>query len=379
MSEIELLGKMVSIDSIFPNEKKLALFTANYLRRNGFKVQLQKFGENRYNVLAERGKKGKAFLFYGHLDTVPIYGKWITNPFRLTKRGNRLYGRGSSDMKGGIAAMLEAVKRVDKNKRIKILLGSDEENISEGAWAAYKKKKSWFNDVGFILSGEQGYAGKIDSGGVGLITLGRRGRSVIRVDVEGVSVHGSLPSRGVNALTEVAKIGLAMEKLSLRKHECLPQETYFVRRIMGESTSLSIPDKALIDIDIHLVQPSTSKEVRSRIEKLIKGLKSSGVLDRRTKFKVSIKKRATPYLEPYYFSVKNPKIAKAMSIITKNFGRPKISYGTSVADENVFAMFGVPVITIGPKGRNVHAKNEFVYEDSMHELVRLYTLLIEGI
>lgn len=128
----ESLGKMVSIKSIFPNEKKFAMYMAELLKKNGFKVSAQKFGVRRYNIFAERGKGKSAFLFYGHLDTVPIYGKWETNPLKLTKKGDKYYGLGSSDMKGGIAAALEATK-LCKKRRIKILLCSDEENISEGA------------------------------------------------------------------------------------------------------------------------------------------------------------------------------------------------------------------------------------------------------
>ncbi len=372
-----ILADFVSVNSIFPNEGKFADLVAKRLKNEGFRVQKQIF-DGRINIFAERGKGRNSFLFYGHLDTVPVYGKWNTDPLRLTKRGKKLYGLGASDMKGGIAAMIEAV-RASKQRKVKILLCSDEENISRGIWEAVTRKRSWFNDVNFILSGEQGTSRK-HVGGVDVLTLGRRGRIVLKIDVTGESFHGSMPGKGVNAIEEASKIALELSKLKLRKHKYLPAESLFVRKLVGESTSLSIPENAYLEVDIHFVPPSTPKELQKKVNKLVTRMKRSGRLNRKTVAKVALKRRETPYLQPYFVYPNNPKIKRLVRLVEKNFRKPSLNYGTSVADENAIAsILKAPIVTIGPQGGNCHSKNEFVYEASMRELVRLYALMLDEI
>ena len=111
MNSLDLLKKLVSFNSVFPHEKELAHFLAEELKKLGFKVEMQQFDGNRYNVLASRGTVGKPVLLYGHIDTVPAYSYDHVNrdPFKLEEKDGKLYGLGAYDMKAGIAAMLKAV------------------------------------------------------------------------------------------------------------------------------------------------------------------------------------------------------------------------------------------------------------------------------
>lgn len=373
----DTLRQLVAFNSIFPNERKLALYAETVLKKNGFKVRRQMIGRNRYNLLAERGEKGKAILFYGHMDTVPVYGKWSTNPFRLTKKGDRLYGLGAIDMKGGLAAILEATKR-QTGRRIKILLCSDEECISTGAWKAVKERRNWFSDVAFCISGEPG-ASKSSIGGSNVVTLGRRGRVVISIDICGVSSHGANPKTGVNAIDEAAKIVRALNSFKLLKHKNLGSESIFARRIESGSTTLSVPEKAHIEVDMHMVPPTSTEMARDRFKKFIAVLAKRGAIDKCTRVTVSVKERETPYIEPFVDSINDTHVKRVVSAVRKHVGKPCINYGSSVSDDNVLAnALDVPVMIIGPRGGNMHASNEWVSEKDMAKLAELYSAIISG-
>ena len=110
-SEVEFLEKVLSIPSVNGKQDtgKLAEFLAGYLKDCGLSVSLQKVDENNVNVITIlQGKTKEQVIWNGHLDTVP-YGelsKWHTDPERPEVKNGRMYGRGSSDMKSGLAGMV---------------------------------------------------------------------------------------------------------------------------------------------------------------------------------------------------------------------------------------------------------------------------------
>lgn len=371
MSEKDILRNLVAIDSEFYKEKKIGAYLEKLMRSWGFTTKRDYLTKDRFNVLAEKGSGKKAILFYGHMDTVPLYGTWKSDALKLKESGDKLYGLGACDMKGGLAAMIESVKDV-KGRKLKLLFCVDEENISAGAWHVVKNQRKWFSDVNLIVTGEAGVTDK-NSGGSGVVTLGRRGRCVIVIEVKGISSHGAEPEKGISALNEAAKIALNITKLELRKHKKLGKESAFIREIRSRSTSLSIPETAYLEIDLHLVPPSTSSAMLRRVERFIAKLSKDGVLTKGTKTNIYIAKRDTPYLEPYEVNTKNPSVQKILGMLNRRYGKITISYGLSVADENVFASeLGVPVITMGPEGGNEHTANEWVSKSSLKEMVSIY-------
>jgi len=111
--------------------------------------------DGRPNILADNNKQGKSILCYGHTDTVGVVNGWSKKPFQLTIQGNRAFGLGAYDMKGGIAALLRAL--TNTHRHIKILFAVDEENISQGAWGVIEKRGKNFDDVELVLSAEPNF------------------------------------------------------------------------------------------------------------------------------------------------------------------------------------------------------------------------------
>ena len=378
MSVEDTLRELVGIDSSFPREGRMGKYIESRLRRSGFRVHRQYLSRGRFNILADRGTKSRPILFYGHMDTVPRYGNWRSDPFELTRDNDRLYGLGSCDMKGGISAILNAIT-LDTDRKIKLLFCVGEENISEGVWKAVIEKRNWFRNILFALSCEPGDS-KHYTGGANVVTMGRRGRTVIALDIRGLASHGANAQRGINAIDEAAKIAESVKKFRLLYNRRLGREGIFVSRLEGKATSLSVPDSAHMEFDIQLVPPSTVADAKRRVEMLVADMHARGRLHELTRVMVYVKKRETPYIEPYLNDTKNKTIRKILKVVKSTVGEPRLNYGSSVADDNVlFNSLKLPIVTIGPAGGNIHAQNEWVSRKSLGKLTRLYTALMREV
>ncbi|HIH88982.1 TPA: M20 family metallopeptidase, partial [Candidatus Bathyarchaeota archaeon] len=109
---VKKLEEMIAIPSVVKEEKELAHYLQAELDKLGYKTELHEVEPGRPNVYAKlKGKaKGKRLNFCGHMDTVPVVVGWETDPFKPVKKGNRLHGLGSNDMKGGIACTLNMLR-----------------------------------------------------------------------------------------------------------------------------------------------------------------------------------------------------------------------------------------------------------------------------
>ena len=376
--ELSLFESLIRIPSVFPNESALAEWLYNYLRDAGWNVRKQDVGENRFNVLAEKGNAPRALMLYGHLDTVPLYGEWDTPPFELTARGDQLFGLGASDMKGGIFVILEAVKSLPErlNKTIKLAFCVDEENDSLGAYAL--SRDPFLQDVALILVPEIGDARPKKAGAIS-VGLGRRGRVGISLAVPGISAHGANPELGVNAIHEAYKVIAALDAMPLIAHEKLGQSTQFIQEIRAKSGSLSLPDVCDVYLSRLLVLPETPEDALRDVQQYLDRLYAQGVLTPRRGKRVIAKlaERDTPYYQPYITDECLPIMQRLLQRV-QAFGEVCVGYGLSVADENIFgSLNNIPTVTLGPQGGNEHTANEWVSKQSLEERIAIYRDLIE--
>lgn len=374
---IELLKKLTGINSIFPGERLIAGFLFDYLLNLGFTVKKQYISSERFNLLAEKGSGEKAFMFYAHMDTVPVYGKWLADPFTLRVKGDKATGLGVADMKGGIAAILKAVENfVPDNYKLKVCFGVDEENFSEGAYKL--SLTDWLNDVKGILVPESSLpAGKSEKA-ASTITLGRKGRAVFTVKIYGRSAHGVEPEKGINAIEQAAKLAVAINQFEKILHPQLGENSFFIRRFEGKTLSLSIPDYAEIELDFHFVFPDTSETLKEKLRKFIASLYEKNWLKAAEKsFEIEFSYRPTPFLEPFVVSPEEPLVMIATKAVEKIYGEATYNYGQSVADENIFGSRGIPTLTIGPLADNHHSAEEWVSLFSLEKLAEIYRLILE--
>lgn len=386
MESMELLRRIVGIDSVFPHETELASLLAKELERAGFSVEMQEFnsdeGVKRFNVLATRGLGDrKPILLYGHMDTVPPYGYESAgrDPFHLEERDGLLYGLGAYDMKAGVAAIIQAVTQVRTDRQLKVMFVSDEESDSRGCYEA--ARSGFIKDAGFALAAEISDVHDV-SQPTRTITLGRRGRTQYELEVPGKSFHAARASEGISAISEAAKLAIEIDRMNetLPMHPELSQGHMFVRSFHSESVSLSLPDSAKLLVDRHLVPPENVESARLDIENRIRSLYEAGAMkgaDGRITT-VRMMPREVPYLMPYATPKDNPEVVRLGGAIRKTLGAEvAFNYGMSVADENLIAMQGVPVASFGPIGGGEHSNQEWVSKKSYLELIEVLKAFIE--
>ncbi len=209
MNILQLLKKLISIPSYVDeknNEKEIGDFIYKYLKQSPFpfKVEKQKVEGKRFNIIASDGAKPKLLLI-AHMDTVEPRGWQKHNPFKGTVKGSKLYGLGSMDMKGGMAAILTALNEFKKTKGLMVLFYCDEEYDFKGMKKFIKEYKI---SPQLAVSAEPTNL-KIWNGARGIIKVSFR--------VEGKTAPASRPDQGENVITGLVEAVKYLEK-TLKKY-----------------------------------------------------------------------------------------------------------------------------------------------------------------
>src|SRR5215469_17104834 len=210
MSEIvELLRQLVAIDSINPDlvpggagEEKIARFVADWFERAGLEVVWDEAAPGRPNVVGVvRGTGGgRSLLLNAHMDTVGVAG--MERPHNPRVEGNRLYGRGAYDMKGGLAAIMLAAAQARKlSLRGDVILTAvaDEEYASIGTESIVKR---WHADAA-IVTEPTALA----------LCVAHKGFVWLEITTQGRAAHGSRPDLGVDAIVKMGPVLLGLEHL----------------------------------------------------------------------------------------------------------------------------------------------------------------------
>lgn len=257
---VALTKDLLRFDTINPPglERDCAHMAARLLQDAGFSVEFFEYEKDRTSVVARAGgKAGKDPLcLTGHLDVVPLgTRKWSKDPFSGEADGDKLYGRGSSDMKAGVAAMLVAAlsfsKKLNDTPGLVLVLTAAEENgcIGSRHLAALPKL---MGKAGAIVVGEptSNYP-----------MVGHKGSIKFHASFNGVSAHGSMPQLGVNAIYKAAKAIAKLEEFQfdVPEHPVMGLPTMNVGTIEGGSGVNLVPDLANIGVDIRTV-PGTDHE-----------------------------------------------------------------------------------------------------------------------
>lgn len=365
---IRLLQEMVSIPSVTGDEEELAEFLSRELVKIGFKTVFQEVEGNRKNIygIYKFNREGPILTFNGHMDTIPPCEGWKTDPFKPQIKDRKLYGLGSCDMKGGIAAILTALKAlINSDYPLKGTLAFagvvDEEAYSKGAKALLETELA---ESDAIIVGEPNF-GDEDSP----VPLGMTGKVLYEIAVKGRSAHGFHPERGINAIDEAAKILTSLDRLKRINHPRFGKGSLCTLKIEGgyKRYSVVVPDRCTLIINRLTVPGESSESAVSDLEDLIENL---GL-----KAEVEIK-ILPPLYEPFEMSMEEPIIRTFREAYKQVLGKdPIFTHQTTVADANVFVgSRGIPTVNFGPKGGGIHQANEYVEIESLIAAAKIYML-----
>ena len=263
MTAVDLALELVRLDTVNPpgREEAAASLLGERLSAAGFDVAFHEHEPGRPSVVARLAGDGPALCMTGHLDTVPLGGApWSVEAFGELRDG-RLYGRGSSDMKGGVAAIVVAAERVAALGRgsLEVVLCAAEETGCEGA--LHLARSGALGSAGAVLVAEP-------TGGVPHVA--HKGVLWARATAEGKSAHGSSPQLGRNAIYPLAAAVAALSELDfgVEPHPILGEPTLNVGTITGGSGINLVPDRAEAGIDIRTVPGLQSADVLERLRSL---------------------------------------------------------------------------------------------------------------
>ncbi len=344
-----ILQKLVEADTVNPpgNERNAAVVLYNLLKSYNIDCELQELGNNRANFIAQIGEGQPVFEFNGHLDVVPFTDDWNYNALNTTKKEDKIYGRGTCDMKGGLSAMTAAMialseEKVKLNGTLRLTFFADEECLSIGAHAFYKKYKP----AQIALIGEPTNLN---------IAIANRGVVRHQVDIKGKARHAALNPIDDTAMTDAAKAILALQQanINLQKqtHSVLPPPGISITMVHGYEKDNIVPAKVRLLVDSR-VHPKTTYEQSLKV--IVDVLENVGIKNYETEKLYFLQGGEVPPDDAF--------VQKCCDITQKILNRPQkpIEFGAT-CEQSFLLNAGTKAIIFGPGSlKQAHITNEFV-------------------
>jgi succinyl-diaminopimelate desuccinylase len=379
---IRFTRDLVRIPSVFcpgtpeGNEARAAQYVADYLEGNGFDARMEEVSPGRPNVWAlwSGDRHGKTLLFEGHTDVVTEgrAEEWKYPPFGAELVGSRIYGRGSCDTKGNLAAAVMAVKAIKDSGvrfagRLLLCHPVDEEGMMSGIKHFIRQGHAEGVDGAVICEPEENQ-----------LCVAQKGAMRVEVTVRGKMAHGAMPLSGVNPVTRAARFVVAVEELEreeISRHgedEFLGYPsitpTILLGPECGEPQINVIPASAYVALDIRTVPAQSHREIVARLEECLAGLAAEDP-DFEADLEV-IEERL-----PTETDTNDPLVQAMTAAYTQLVGEPPRYNGVPGATDGTFlhAWANLPIVTTGAGGRTVpHHKDEWIDVDELFTTCRLY-------
>jgi acetylornithine deacetylase len=361
---VDLLKTLVAIDSVNPSlvpgaagESAVARALAEHMRANGLAVHVQEVADGRPNVVGvlEGRAPGRSLMLCGHIDTVGTAG--MTRPFDPVQRDGRLYGRGSQDMKSGVAAMTDAARLLVQAGGLEagqliVACVVDEEHASIGADALVTR---WRAD-GAVVTEPTDLA----------IAIAHKGFEWVEIETEGVAAHGSRPADGRDAIRLMGRVLTELDALdralqSRATHPLLGTASLHASLIQGGRELSSYPDRCHLQMERRTIPGEAPGSAAREVADILTGLRTADA-----EFKAASRPMfARP---PYELTASHP-LVKAMQEAAQVDVRRSAStlpVGMSFwTDASVLGEAGIPSLLFGPTGAGLHGVEEWVEVDSV--------------
>jgi acetylornithine deacetylase len=358
---IKLLRDLVTIDSVNPSlvpggagEAEAAHAAANHMRQSGLDVEINEVIAGRPNVVGvlEGRSPGPVIMFCGHLDTVGVIG--MTDPFNPVERDGKLYGRGTQDMKGGLAAMISAAESIARSGGLEsgrlIVAGViDEEYESLGAEALVK---TWRADAAVITE-------PTDM----IIGIGHRGYQWIEVETKGKAAHGSLPKEGRDAILRMGRVLAHLEDLGRRlqsrpPHPILGTASLHASLINGGRELSTYPDHCSLRMERRTLVGEPNNIALIEVEEILDSLKQQDA-----EFEGAAR---VLFGQPPYETPSDHLLPDAIESVMGKLGRKTHRSGmTFWTDAAILGKAGIPTVIFGPGGAGLHGLDEYVLVDDV--------------
>ena len=340
MDERALTERLIAYDTSTPEGVRAAAeFVRGWLESRDLPVaELQHRG---LPVIASAvgSESGPSVVLHGHLDVVPARGE----QFRPRVDGDRLYGRGAYDMKGGLAAMMGALEQLrnQKDVRVALVVVPDEESEED-------------TDRATAFAIEHGYSGHFAITGEPTdlhVGVQAKGVLAMRLEVSGTAAHGARPWLGDNAVLKAIDTFRSIESLPFTREssELFDRPSTNLGRIVGGDAHNKVPDRCVIDVEIRYLPGQDPEAILAQV----------GELD-----DVAVVKHF--YRPPAIVDRNNPFVGVLTECVSKYLDSVAVSIGRDGASDAIsFIAAGVPAVEFGPTGAGHHGPQEWVSISSL--------------
>jgi succinyl-diaminopimelate desuccinylase len=363
----ELLKELIQAES---TDEKGELAAAKVLSaeftRCGVSSQIDTWGNNRANVIARVKTSGRkpALLFACHLDVVgPGEASWKHPPFSAVESNGKIYGRGSADMKGGIAAVVTAIGKIAGSGKklqgdIVFAAVAGEETNSCGAERFIVTQKELPEFHGIIIPEPTDFS----------IVTAHRGMLWLEVTTKGRAAHSSTPELGVNAITSMRHFLNELDNYNIAtdSHKLLGRSSMSVNTISGGKTLNVVPDKCSIGIDIRTIPGQNNQDIIADLNKIFTRLKSENP---RFEAVISVIRQVE--------SLETDSDCVFVRDFCSSLGADETRAVGFTTDGPHFASLGAPVVIFGPgKPHLCHKPDEYIDIADIEKAVENYENLI---
>ena len=265
-----LTRELVRFRTINPpgDEEGCARHVAAMLETAGFRCRLVPMGAGRANLVARiGGGSGRQLAFTGHLDVVPLgAAPWSVDPFAAETRDGRIWGRGATDMKSGVAAFvaaaIDAAPTLPAATGLALIITAGEETGCDGAHLLVRSSLDAIGKVGALVVAEPTSNRPV---------VGHKGALRLELTAKGVTAHGSMPEKGVNAVTRLARAVVALEDFdfNVARHPVMGGPTLNVGWMHGGMNINSVPDLARVGLDIRTIPAQRHADVERQIASVV--------------------------------------------------------------------------------------------------------------
>jgi succinyl-diaminopimelate desuccinylase len=367
-----LTEELIALDSVTPNDKGCQRRLAELLAPLGFRCEsIESNGVT--NLWARKGTESPVFVFAGHTDVVPTgpLEQWHSQPFTPTKREGKLYGRGASDMKTSIAAMVVACEEFvaahpDHKGSIAFLITSDEEGPAvDGTVIVCELLEERGETLDYCLVGEPTSAHVLGD----MIKNGRRGSLSGHLVIKGVQGHIAYPQLARNPIHQGAPAlaELAAEKWDDGNEYYLPTSWQVSNIQAGTGATNVIPGTLTIDFNFRFSTASTADSLEARVHAIL----DRHNLDYDLKWTLS----GLPFLTPR--GTLSQAVCEAIQLETGIDTELSTTGGTS--DGRFIARICPQVIEFGPPNASIHKIDEHIELRFIDPLKNIYRRTLENL
>ena len=356
MSVIDLFMKLLSFESITPDDAESLAFIEAYLP--GFEaIYVNKEGVKNLFMYKTFGD-GDHLCFVGHVDVVPPGNNWESDPFVPMIRDGKIYARGTQDMKSGVAAFVQTLKETRTfNGTLSLLLTSDEEGeATYGTVIMLEHLKEIGMLPDYCIVAEPTCEERFGDA----IKIGRRGSINGYLTIHGRQGHAAYPEKALNPVHQIAPLldKLAGVNLDEGDDDFAPSKMVITDIRGGMEVTNVTPGELKIMFNVRNSTKTTQESVRLHVEEVLKGLD----------FELKLTQGSYPFV-----TKRDSKIVRNMqeSILKVTGEKTRLSTAGGTSDARFMGAFGIDVVEFGVINDRIHAPNE---STSIKEVEQLHTV-----